>query len=303
MFDSMAKTDVFVVGYSVATVNGNTVIVRDFDGEIDSYVRVIPFVGGSGTKHYTFPQTNRSNLLAATTFTLARWPQVTGETFEINDRCDPQGDQCCDCSNPTGIWIDRRTRKFIISHEVGHRLLALFTNGYVNDCTEVLMPTTLPCAQSDPTSHALTSMEFSSCAAMEGWAHFVGVRAYNNPVEDDNPGATFQYWGGSGTTVDVEHGPTGGVEKYYEMVCGGSAANAGGSGVELDWMRHWWDYHTNPSPEQPVSQLTMLQEIAENSNWFATNAYQVISDGVEAFSGAAQRERWEAIAAGNGVDH
>lgn len=303
VIDSPHKTNFFIVAYSVAQAAGNTVVVKDFNGDVDSYVRVVDNVGGSGVKHYTLPQTNRSNLLAASTFTLERWGTLSGETFELNDRCDPNGNQCCDCANGDGIWISRRTRKFIISHEVGHRLLSLYTGGYTNDCTKVIQGMNIPCTQADPTSHALTSNEWSSCAAMEGWAHFVAVRAYNDHLEGNEPGATFQYWSGTGLTVDVEQGPVGGVDRFYESMCGGTGATAGGSGVELDWLRHWWDYHTDPAPEGPVSAQLMMQEIAENSNWMSSTAYQVMSDGIEAFSGAAQRARWESIAAANGVDH
>jgi hypothetical protein len=42
----------------------------------------------------------------------------------------------------------------------------------------------------------------------------------NDHQEADNPGATFQYWRDSGLTIDVEQGQTGGVDKYYETMCG-----------------------------------------------------------------------------------
>jgi hypothetical protein len=183
---------------------------------------------------------------------------------------------------------------------MGHRILALVTGGYVNDCTAT-RSANLPCYTAS--SHAIDSAENQSCAAMEGFAHFVAVRAFNDHQDGDNPGAVLQYWRDSGLTVNVEQGPDGGVDKYYEAVCGGNAQNAAGSGVELDWMRTWWDYHTNTTVGFKPDQTVMMDEIAENGNWTSQNTYSFISDGIESSSGSDQRDRWDAISQANGIDH
>ena len=163
------NSDIVAVGFSVAQINNNTITVRDFNGDIDSYVRILPNIGGSGTKHYIFPQTNRSNLLATATFTMARFFPVTGETFELNDRCDPGGNNCCDCSNEAGIWVSRRTRKFLIAHEVGHALLRKYAGVYNNDCTREV-DDMLPCFSTSGHAIAgLADLQLPSLVAVVGF--------------------------------------------------------------------------------------------------------------------------------------
>lgn len=294
-------TDFFLVGYGIAQMGGNTVIAKDGNGNTQGWLRLVDYVGGSGTKYYNFAPGSLTNLVAVPTFTLARFGGVTGETFTVNEACYPDGDQCCNCAAGGEIWISSTQRKFLIAHEMGHRILSMRAGSYNNDVT-LGVSDVHPCYSDS--GHAIDSLEYQSGAAMEGWAHFVAVRAFNNHLEGDNPGAVLQYWRGSGFTVDVEQGPTGGVTKYFESMCGGTQVNmATGFGVELDWLRAWWDYHTNPSPGSPTSQSQIMDEIAEGSGWNRTNIYQSLVDGIEALSGTDQRDRWTAIAAGNGIDH
>jgi len=299
--DTPFHTDFWIVGTSKAEMYGNTVIARRPDGKLESTLRLVDYVGASGTKYYTLAPGSLWNLVAVPVFTIARFGSVSGETFTVHDACQPDGDQCCNCAVDDDLYIDSTSLKFLIGHEVGHAILGANTS-FVNDCT-ANRSINLPCSTASNISHAIDSAELQSCAAMEGWAHFVAVRAFNNHEEDDNPGATLQYWRGNGLTVDVEQGPTGGVDTYYEVVCGGNQANAGGMGVELDWMRAWWDYHTNPEPGFRPDTSVMVDEIAANSGWGQSDTYQFITDGIESSSGAEQRQRWIQQAVWNGIDH
>jgi hypothetical protein len=291
-------TDYWFVGYSLARIDGNTVLALRPDGATDAWIRLADGLGGSGTKHYQLPETDRSNLLAVAAFTLARTGGVTGETIRVNDRCDPAGAQCCDCAADGEVWISRKTRKFIIAHEMGHRILGAVTGGFVNDCSLGVSQNLVPCYNAS--GHAIDSLEYSSCAAMEGWAHFVATHAFNDPLEAD---AAFQYWRGTGLTVDVTQGPTGGVDQLYETQCGGGGANAAGRGVELDWLRQWWDYRTAASPGYAPDITVMMDEIAANPGWARDTAYTFISSGIASTSGDGQGTRWTQLAVSNGVDH
>jgi hypothetical protein len=293
--------DFWFTGYGFARVNGNEIVAKDENGDVDAFVRIVPHAGGSGLKYYTLPETDRSNLLAVATFTLMRFNSMTGGLYVLNTRCRPDETQCCDCVSGGEIWVTRRDRKFLIAHEMGHRLLRLRTGGYINDCSLSVDPIFAQCFTDS--SHALTSLELSSCAAMEGWAHFVAVRTFNDHEDGDEPGAIFQYWSGSGLTVDVEQGPQGGVDRYYETMCGGDQANSAGRGVELDWLRHWWDYHTDPAPGQKPSLKQMLDEIANSVPWVQDDTYDRLVDGIADWSGSAQRDRFTQIAEENGVAH
>jgi hypothetical protein len=288
------------IGYSVSEILGNTIVAQDDQGKTEGWLRLVQEAGGSGTKYYTFPPGDTSNLIAVPTFTIARFGSVTGATYKVHDSCRPDGDQCCNCAVGDDLYIDSTRRKFLISHEVGHAILATNAPGFINDCTMTVSSNMNCYTKSD---HALDSVETQSCAAMEGWAHFVAVRAYNNPTEGDNPDATLEYWRGSGETVDVEQGPVGGVDTYYEAMCGGNQANSAGRGVELDWLRAFWDYHTNSTPGYRPDTSVMVDEIAANSGWHPDDTYSFITDGVDMASGADQRDRWLEMAQWNGIDH
>ena len=291
-------TGFMFIGFALASVGNNTIIAKDGEGKTQSWVRLVNEVGGTGTKYYNLAPGSLTNLVAVPAFTLARFGGVSNEMFVVNEACYPEDDTCCNCAAGGEIWISSTQRKFLIAHEMGHQILALRTGGYDNDC-DLGISTNHPCYSSS--GHAIDSLEYQSCAAMEGWAHFVAVRTFNNHVESDNPGAVLQYWRGNGLTVDVEEGPAGGVDTYYETMCGGNQPNLSGWGVELDWLRAWWDYHTNPG--STPSQSQMMDEIAANSGWFRTDTYDFITDGIEAVSGAEQRDRWIEMGVWNGIDH
>ncbi|MCB9664504.1 MAG: hypothetical protein H6732_10335 [Alphaproteobacteria bacterium] len=301
VIDTPYHTDFWLIGSSMARLGTNTIIARRDDGKTEGSLRLVDEVGGSGTKYYTFAPGSLTNLIAAPAFTLARIGSVEDQTFTVHDRCRTaqEGKACCNCASADQIWIDSTSLKFLIAHEMGHVILSSNTS-YLNDCS-VTVSDTLPCYTAS--EHAIDSLETQSCAAMEGWAHFVAVRAFNDHQESDNPGAVLQYWRDAGLTVDVEQGPVGGVDTYFEATCGLTPSQQPGFGVELDWLRTWWDYHTNPSPGVRPSVGLMIDELASDSTWTPSDTYTVIRDGIDAASGDTQRARWVQMATWNGIDH
>jgi hypothetical protein len=133
--------------------------------------------------------------------------------------------------------VNVHKQRYVIAHEYGHINLGLSAVWGVDDCGY------------GPGSHDPISLEWNSCAAMEGWADFVSVDSWNGPCQNhvgDRPG-WLKYYGGFGN-IDVEDGSgncsTGYPLKYGDVCrCGGSSCDQ--MGTELDYVRALWDYHTD----------------------------------------------------------
>jgi hypothetical protein len=217
-----------------------------------------------------------------------------------SDDCPTVGTQNCSSSvngvhalflRPVGQngW----RRKFLAGHEWGHKLLSMTTSGTTNDCRF-----------QEPgvsTSHGLKTSEYSSCAAMEGWAHYIAAEAWNNPLEGSNPGATFVYW--SGTVYDVEIGPDLAWCLNGSWLSGFNLPSlCNYYGVELDWMRHWWDFRTNDTASSPRFQPShnYLKTIIDLTV-FAGGEYDLSGAIQAALSDPEMRQRWSSYGCFNGI--
>jgi hypothetical protein len=193
-------------------------------------------------------------------------------------------------------------RKFIIAHEYGHANLWLTAGPWTNDCSEQ--------APGQGTGHWMTSYEYMSCAMMEGWARFAEADVWND--DGDNAQAfIYQSCGGS-SIIDVEAAGEGaGCVLQYMETTWTDADDWPGHGTELDWMRTFWDYHTNDLTGQPGSRRSHSQlqaELAASSlgtpqNPVVRNNYDNYREGIAAESGCSQYERLVFMAAHNGANH
>jgi hypothetical protein len=177
-------------------------------------------------------------------------------------------------------------RKFIIAHEWGHMVLAWDAN-YANDCSF------------GNSGHGFKTKEYGSCAAMEGWAHFASLAAWNNPREGDNPNAAFVSWSGSKMTVfDAESG----TDPAYCFTI--DAALCGKYGYEMDWMRQWWDYYTNDIPGSIGVRPSMAQlfTLVDDTSWSGTSGTFNVSHRLESALSGDQRTRWIDYKCWNGID-
>jgi hypothetical protein len=117
-----------IKGWSRARVGNNINIeVRTASDAIETWA-VAASPGASGTKYYVFPSTARTTILAVAAFALQNVNSgLSNATFTLNDRCRPEPNPCCNCSSGGEIWLSSsgRERKFLITHEIGHRLLAV----------------------------------------------------------------------------------------------------------------------------------------------------------------------------------
>ena len=86
------------------------------------------------------------------------------------------------------------------------------------------------------------------------------------------------------------------LQAYLDTSCGGTSTH----GVELDWLRQFWDVHTD-APSQPTF-TTMANWLDAAGNWTKTTAYSVLDAEADDVGGSLQTN-WNATADYNGVDH
>ena len=95
------------------------------------------------------------------------------------------------------------------------------------------------------------------------------------------------------------------VEELVAFMPDGNGRLNDKMGVELDWLRHWWDYYTNALEVDPgvrPSMTQMMAEIDAAPAWTRDTVWARMREGVSAFSGADQLDRWDQHGAWNGVD-
>jgi hypothetical protein len=202
--------------------------------------------GGSYTPEVT-------NLLAAGAWSVRRrWGGLSGQTLRMYKEACRKSDgsrsgSCLQRDDSDRLAISLSDsggtkNKFQISHELGHLIAALRdessssnSSGYGLDCAS--RPAASACADGTASfAHHFYSEEWNTAAANEGMAHFYAAAAWNWPPERDCE--WYSYY--DGTVVDCENG-----SKYLANTCYGGAFPTLNSGNELDWMRFWWDVHSD----------------------------------------------------------
>lgn len=153
---------------------------------------------------------------------------------------------------------DKFRQKFLVGHEVGHAL----EEGYqfaTFGSTDYLFgsspnpynpPAGGPDCDSAGELHALTSLEFTSPAIMEGFAHFISADAYND--HNDATGRFTYYKADLGFPpyIRLEGDPDFNAaapwesNRFAQRVCDLTDPTSQNRGTELDWLRFFWDLHT-----------------------------------------------------------
>ena len=217
-----------------------------------------------------------------------------------------------DDANYNAICSDDARRKFVMGHEYGHANLSRATSSPSNnDCSYAT-------AGASTSSHEMRSLENNSCAAMEGWAHFVSADVWNAQAGSD-PDAQFRYWGDGNALVEVEDEQggcwtslgdnTGDYQRRFADVCFGTPGmwdytancvngNCNGYGTELDWMRFWWDFHTDTDLPGAIPGHADLQELIDAAgSWSDNNAWDVLRNSLS----GTTLSRWSDASVWNGT--
>ena len=256
---------------------------------------------------------------------------------DIDSMCDQSTDYCCLCdensnyhNDPTDkdsyIYMasyqcspDSLRNKFIAAHEYMHAYIHQIAGVGTQVPASTTLDTDSDCYDhSGPSAHQPYknhTIEWSSLAFREGWAHFGSARIWNNKGGDGQ----FR-WGGE--NFDLERYHTNDIPEgtdpggHLENVCCISLNTTdcenetAGAGVIPDWMRGLWDLHTTfegqTCDDQPsraeladiaADVINYDPQVLDNDNFF-----DVFGLVLWLRSSDCQDE-WEDIGEHNGLDH
>jgi hypothetical protein len=197
---------------------------------------------------------------------------------------------------------DKFRQKFLVGHEVGHALeesyqFATFGSfgpyAYLNGSYD-LDGGGADCGSEDEL-HALTSLEYTSAAIMEGFAHFLSADAYND--HNDATGRFTYYKSALGFPRDIQlegesafnAAAPSESNRFAQRVCDPTPGI--NSGTELDWLRFFWDLHTQGggADGEHLSLFELRIDAAfQGTAWSDQNGYDLLQQNVCEGAPAAQ---------------
>ncbi len=224
---------------------------------------------------------------------IARIRIHTGQGTCSGGNCDCTGAECaCDAG-------DHRRRKFLVTHEMGHAWMLLGTglDSFEPDVALSLDdPLETECA--DGAGYSIDSLEWNALGAREGMAHFYGTEVFNHHGSGT---AVFTWFG---TPFDVEFNDPAEQGGRLFNVC--TTPRRCGKATILDWLRHYWDWHTPFEAGEKPSISTMRAVYAEaiqHGGLTRDSYYLQFRDAMEVVvASAAQEEAWDTFANWNGAD-
>ncbi len=274
---------------------------------------------GPGKKYFDFP----CSLPEVTLQALAGFPAYWWHHFDLaaldydftvtvlhENGCEPPDASCSNAGWPPSLSddeilvnIDDETedkfrQKFLVAHEVGHALEESYQ--FATFGTTIYLYGSYDLAgggaQCDDGAedHALTSLEFTSAAIMEGFAHFLSADAYND--HHDDTGRFTYYKDALGFPRDIQLEGQSAFNaaapwesnRFAQRVCDPTAQN---SGTELDWMRFFWDLHTEDggADGEHLSLFELRVDAAfQGTAWDDENGYDLLEQNVCEGEPAAQ---------------
>lgn len=152
--------------------------------------------------------------------------------------------------------------KFVMTHEVGHAIqyLSMGTpqNFYEEPADAMPSSPYCRCDHVDTymgTSHCLQSRERISAAQVEGFAHLVAAKVWNNQAESSCSWAYYKYFlePPNAQVSDVPMQKTcSGNPKWMENMCPTGEAD---HGVEWDWQSYFWNLNTQGNAKVTMPEL------------------------------------------------
>lgn len=293
-------------------VQGNPVEAwDDFSiGLFSSWILRSYAIGGldivSGGQHQVDISTEvdeRLNVLMMASYALYRHAGgLSGQRFKIRVDDETRYDSASDT-----IYISDGSsdEKFKGLHEVGHAIGDITSDGMITGSNYSIADGTCPATADSPTStsnHSLLSLEFSEAAANEGFAHFYSADVFN---DDDETDCWFGYYKtefGISKPIPINCEVSNTISgntfstRFMETNCTG---NFNGRGVELDWLRAFWDVHTNGS--NPPHFNTILDWLDTADEPGQTTVYDELDDAADDIGGSLHTN-WNAAVSFNGID-
>lgn len=144
----------------------------------------------------------------------------------------------------------------------------------------------------------MASKETGKCAFHEGFAHFYAADVFN---DHGDTSCSYEYSKnefGSDSTPEVNCESANGDfhVKYMETDC--HVGGMGGYGVELDWMRTFWDMHTDYS----LTFNDLVEWMDDAEPWGTYDAYDELDEEANTIGGTLNTA-WDWAKALNGIDH
>jgi len=201
-------------------------------------------------------------------------------------------------ANAIYLQTNRHNRKFIIVHEFGHAIGDYGTGDHdFKTCHTRCSCYACDGCPSTAGSHTMISKELARCAMAEGWAHFYAADIFNDHDEVD---CYFHYYknlfGDPTPIVNCEIGGGDFSLRFMESNC---PEPWGGFGTELDWMRTFWDVHTDGTTHPTFTQMVQWLDAAEY--WYDFLPYDKLDAAANAIGGSLN-SNWDNAKSLNGID-
>lgn len=184
----------------------------------------------------------------------------------------------CVLGQGAGGWEDATTWKYIPAHEIGHRLADANDGPSGAGYNHSGAPSLCNCDHIEDygsDAHCLGSREPSCPAQGEGFGHFFASAVFNSRVENDGKYVyPKEAWTLSGDLWIAMDPPTAWnayitdstlyYDRWMETYCDPGAAN---KGVELDWMRFFWEIWTTGDDKFSMDQISDVWEDTATCYW------------------------------------
>ncbi|MGI8565279.1 MAG: hypothetical protein ACR2LZ_02225, partial [Pyrinomonadaceae bacterium] len=211
--------------------------------------------------------------------------------------------------------------KFIVAHELGHAIAALYYGSH-DDAVNGGEPSVSLSHDVDPnscgtggTTYSISSKEWNSVGFREGFAHFIAAKIFNTK---DSEG-TFIWFANAHDLERYNFGASNNAGGRLENQCCIAGVvdcmqSWAGAGTNEDWLRFFWDFYTNTSNScsaQPskTDMLRLYRQVRLNgglntSNYFVKMQAAAADEDLEDDMPECLRTtRFDFYAAHNGIDH
>ncbi len=222
----------------------------------------------------------------------------------------------------------RSRQKFIVSHEMGHAITALYygassgaTNGdepnstdYSKDRVDGETGTCRDGGTSGSDSYTIDSKEWNSVGFREGFAHWVAASSWSLKNDSGAAGGSgtgqegsFSWFGGSQTDAhDLERynlGAGSGSGGHLENIC---TTGWDSSSTNGDWLRFLWDMFTDTTCGSSPSKNNMLDVYSrtrQNGGLTKGNYFTRAEQAANNLWGSCWEGRFATWSSWNGVDN
>ncbi len=134
----------------------------------------------------------------------------------------------------------------------------------------------------------------------EGIAHFISATAWNDHNATDGVFKYYKVDGDYNNETVLLDAPGVYPFAWYKNQCDSVVA---GYGVEQDWMRHYWNFLTDPGDGPGMSDLAyQLSLLVADNMWGGTNVYDRLVVAMGDLGLVEWQTRWEDLAAIHGID-